>query len=68
MVQSYKPCTVNIRLRTLKNFITWLHRGKYIAEDLSVKLKLQKVPKDTIKPLTITVLLQWIAFTLTYLH
>lgn len=49
--KQYKPCTVNIRLRTLKCYLKWLYDEKYIPNDFSSKLKLVKVPQDTIKPL-----------------
>lgn len=54
MVQEkkYKPCTINLRLRTLKCYLKWLYNEKYIQEDLSIKLKLVKVPQDTIKILS----------------
>jgi integrase/recombinase XerD len=47
-----KPCTVNIRLRTLKCFLKWLYDNKHINENYGLKLKLQRVPEDTIKPLS----------------
>lgn len=49
--KEYKPCTINIRLRTLKCYLRWLCNEKYIAEDIASKLKLVKVPKDSIEPL-----------------
>jgi integrase/recombinase XerD len=52
--KKYKPCTVNIRLRTLKCYLKWLYSEKLIAEDYTKKLKLVKVPEDTIKPLSDT--------------
>lgn len=53
MVQEkqYKPCTVNIRLRTLRTYLKWLYNEDYLSEDLSKKLKLVKEPIDTITPL-----------------
>lgn len=53
MVQEkqYKPCTINVRLRTLKCYCKWLYTEGHIPEDLSIKLKLVKVPQDSIKPL-----------------
>ncbi len=48
----YKPCTVNIRLRTLKCYLKWLYNENLIAVDYSKKLKLVKVPEDTIQPLS----------------
>lgn len=47
-----KPCTINIRLRTLKCYLNWLRAEEYIKEDIASKIKLVKVPKDTIQPLT----------------
>ena len=47
----YKPSTVNIRLRTLKTYLRWLYRERYINDDLSIRIKLVKVPIDTVYPL-----------------
>ena len=47
----YKPSTVNVRIRTLKTYLKWLYREKYINDDLSIRLKLVKVPMDTVYPL-----------------
>jgi len=47
----YKPSTVNVRLRNLKTYLRWLYREKYINDDLSIRLKLMKVPVDTVHPL-----------------
>lgn len=46
MVQEkqYKPCTINLMLRTLKCYCKWLYIEGYIPVDLSIKLKLVKVP------------------------
>lgn len=44
--------TVNARLRTLKVYLNWLYENKYINSNFSIKIKLLKVPKDTVKPLT----------------
>lgn len=52
--KKYKPCTVNVRLRSLKCYLKWLDNEKYMDEDYSRKLKLVKVPQDTIKPLSDT--------------
>jgi integrase/recombinase XerD len=41
--KKYKPCTVNIRLRTLRCYLKWLNDEKLIAEDYTKKLKLVKV-------------------------
>jgi integrase/recombinase XerD len=46
-----KPCTINVRIRTLKCYIRWLYENKHIIENHALKLKLVKVPQDTIKPL-----------------
>lgn len=53
MVQEkqYKPCTVNIRLRTLRAYLKWLYTESYLNEDLSRRIKLVKEPIDTIQPL-----------------
>ncbi|WP_088227820.1 tyrosine-type recombinase/integrase [Desulfosporosinus sp. FKB] len=50
--KSLKPCTINIRLRTLKCFLKWLFDEDYIDFNYSLKLKLVKTPEDTIKPLS----------------
>lgn len=50
--KEYKPCTINIRLRTIKSYLKWLHRERYLDEDISLRLKLVKEPLDTIKPLS----------------
>lgn len=54
MVQErqYKPGTVNIRLRTLKCYLKWLFDEGYTDTNFSLKLKLVKVPQDTIRPLS----------------
>lgn len=52
MISHFKPCTINLRLRTLKCYLNWLYSEAIIKEDISAKLKLVKVPKDTIQPLT----------------
>lgn len=52
--KEYSPFTVNIRLRTLMIFLKWLYCNNHIAEDLSTKTKLVKVPQDTIEPLSNT--------------
>lgn len=50
--KQFKPCTINVRLRTLKAFLKWLYKEEYTKQDLSTKLKLVKVPQDTISPLS----------------
>lgn len=52
--KQYSPFTVNIRLRTLRAFLKWLNSNGHTAQDLSAKIKLVKVPQDTIKPLSDT--------------
>lgn len=47
-----KRCTINIRLRTLKCYLKWLFDEGHIDFNYSIKLKLLRVPEDTIKPLT----------------
>lgn len=51
--REYKPCTINLRLRTLKCYLRWLYTERIISEDISPKIKLVKVPKDTKEPLTV---------------
>lgn len=50
--KGFKPCTMNLRLRTLKCYLRWLYTEKVINEDISAKIKLVKAPKDTKEPLT----------------
>lgn len=52
MISQFKPATVNIRLRTMKCYLTYLFAEGIIKEDIPAKLKLVKVPKDTIQPLS----------------
>jgi integrase/recombinase XerD len=52
MISHFKPSTVNIRLRTLRCYLKWLYSEGMTKEDISTKLKLVKVPKDTIHPLS----------------
>ena len=56
MVQEkeYKPCTINIRLRTMRAYLKWLYKEGYLNDDLSSRLKLVKEPIDTIMPLNDT--------------
>lgn len=46
------PCTINIRLRTLKCYLKWLFDEGHMEFNYSLKLKLVKTPEDTIKPLS----------------
>lgn len=50
--KEFKPCTMNLRLRTLKCYLRWLQSEKVLQEDITSKIKLVKVPKDTKEPLT----------------
>lgn len=52
MITKFKPATVNIRLRTLKCYSNWLCSEGLTVDNMSSKLKLVKVPKDTIQPLS----------------
>lgn len=52
MISKYKPCTVNIRLRNIKCYLKYLFAEGIMKEDISAKLKLVRVPKDMIQPLT----------------
>ncbi len=51
ILKQYAPCTINVRLRTLKTYLNWLQEEGYLNENLASKIKLVRVPKDTIKPL-----------------
>lgn len=50
--KEYKPCTVNLRLRTLKCYLRWLFEENHLSFNYAMKIKLLKVLKDTIKPLS----------------
>lgn len=50
--KQYSPYTCNIRLRTIRCYLKWLHGEGYINIDLSSKIKLLKVPIDNIQPLS----------------
>jgi integrase/recombinase XerD len=47
----YKPCTINIRLSSIKCYLKWLFDNKHMKENYALVLKKVKVPEDTIKPL-----------------
>lgn len=47
-----KPCTINLRLRTLKCYLNWLFANGHIKDNIAPCLTLVKVPQDTIQPLT----------------
>ncbi|QJD85984.1 tyrosine-type recombinase/integrase [Cohnella herbarum] len=46
--QGLSPATVNIRTRTLKCFLRFLHDEGYLQTDLASRVKLQKVKEDTL--------------------
>lgn len=46
--KKYSPFTVNVRLRTLRTFFKWLKDQKYTKENLALKIKLMKVPMDSV--------------------
>ncbi|ALS23393.1 tyrosine-type recombinase/integrase [Paenibacillus naphthalenovorans] len=47
-VKGLSPATVNIRTRTLKCFLRFLHDEGYLQADLASRVKLQKDAEDTI--------------------
>ena len=51
--KQYKPCTINIRISSLKCYCNWLYNNKYTSENYALILKKVRVPADTIQPLTI---------------
>lgn len=50
--QEYKPCTINLRVSSLKCYLNWLYKNNYVAENYALMLKKVKNAEDTIKPLT----------------
>ncbi|WPC42913.1 tyrosine-type recombinase/integrase [Clostridium sp. JS66] len=46
--KKYSPFTVNVRLRTLRTFFKWLKDQKYTKENFALKIKLMKVPMDSV--------------------
>jgi len=52
--KDYKPCTVNIRISSLKCYLNWLFTKKYIQENYGLILRKVKRPEDTIRPLSDT--------------
>jgi len=50
--KQFKPCTINVRLRTLRCYLKWLYDEEYLNYNYAMKLKLVRVPEDTIKPLS----------------
>jgi integrase/recombinase XerD len=55
------PATVNIRTRTLKCFLRFLHEEGYLQADLASRVKLQKVTEDTLGAFTKEQVLQLLA-------
>jgi integrase/recombinase XerD len=55
------PATVNIRTRTLKCFLRFLHEEGYLPADLASRVKLQKVTEDTLGAFTKEQVLQLLA-------
>jgi ferredoxin len=51
ITKEYKPCTVNIRLTSLKCYLRWRFSNKFICENYSLIIKKVKRPEDEIKPL-----------------
>ncbi|KOF57717.1 hypothetical protein AGR56_15750 [Clostridium sp. DMHC 10] len=51
MEKQYKPCTVNLRVSTLKCYCNWLYKNGYTKENYSLAINKVKRPQDTIKPL-----------------
>jgi integrase/recombinase XerD len=49
--KEYNPFTINIRLRTMKTYLKWLHTESYISSDINLKVKKVKVPQDFTSPL-----------------
>lgn len=47
------PFTVNIRVATLKAYLTWLYNNGYAKNNYSLILKKVKTPEDSIKPLSV---------------
>jgi integrase/recombinase XerD len=43
------PSTINIRTRTLRCFLRFLHQEDYLKKDICKSIKLQKVEQDTIE-------------------
>lgn len=60
-VKGLSPATVNIRTRTLKCFLRFLHEEGYLIADLASRIKLQKVKEDTISAFEKEQILQLLA-------
>ncbi|AKA71231.1 tyrosine-type recombinase/integrase [Clostridium scatologenes] len=50
--KKYAPCTINLRITSLKCYLNWLFKEKYTTENYSLYLVRVKRPQDTILPLT----------------
>lgn len=50
--KQYSNYTTNVRLRTLKCYLSWLFENKYISDNIAPNLKLLKVDEDIVQPLT----------------
>lgn len=50
--KQYKPCTVNLRVSTMKCYLNWLYTNGYTHENYSLVIKKVRNPEDTISPLT----------------
>lgn len=49
--KNYSHFTCNIRLRSVKAYLNWLYSEKYLASNLSLKIKLLKTPVDKVQPM-----------------
>ncbi|MBI9012614.1 MAG: hypothetical protein JEZ08_10335 [Clostridiales bacterium] len=52
--KKYAPCTINIRLRPIKAYITWLFSSKHISINYNNFIKLVKVSDNRMQPLSKT--------------
>lgn len=52
--KKYASCTVNVRLRPIKAYITWLFNNRHIDTNYNHFIKLVKVSDDRMKPLSKT--------------
>ena len=50
--RNLSPNTIACRVRALKAFASWLLREGYASENILINLKLPKIPKKVIEPLT----------------
>lgn len=49
--KQYSNNTINIRLRYIKSYLNWLQEEEYLKENFNKKIKLMKIPKDTVQAL-----------------